>query len=274
MVGWSGQNRVTVSILPSTTYFASNNTNNAAPLDLRDLNPANPAILDSRGVNLNDITQGALGDCFLLSAIGSMAQRTPQAVLDLFVYPPVANGYVSVRIYREIGADPVMVRVRRTLDFGISQARLSNDYFDAGNVRYYEIWTQLLEKAYAQYFGWERVINGGSAFRVWQHFTGQATQVVVASNQTIPQITTALRNAVSAGQKVILSTHNNLESEWRVTIPGDPNPYTIISGHAYVVQSIDANDIVTLYNPHGPEAFPPRFRLADFKEYFWRIQKQ
>lgn len=276
--GWSGWNSVAISVLPKTKVFGSNNNQ----ANLRDSNPDGTP--HTPGINLNDIDQGSIGDCSFLAAIGAMAQRVPSQIEQLFIAAPSgsvvwADGTVLIKLFTQPGVNPnsyITSRVYATLDFGYSQAELSTDYLDGATAREYEIWTQMLEKFYARHIGWERFLGGFHwSYIVWKDLTGLNAQDVPTDGLTPAQIEANVRAALTAGEKLVVTT-SSAGTKWIFTIPGDPTPYTIFGGHAYVVQSIDANGIVTLYNPHGPlpPNSPVKFRIADFKTYFNGYQKQ
>jgi hypothetical protein len=102
--------------------------------------PAGPSHLDEK--------QGYLGDCYLIAAMGSVADKSKASVRNMFI--DNGDGTFTVRFYYNSKAD--YVTVTRELAISDSLSTLVFDgcgslYSDAGNV----LWLPLLEKAYVQW---------------------------------------------------------------------------------------------------------------------------
>jgi len=71
-----------------------------------------------------------------------------------------------------------------TLDDGALQANLSMDFTDSATARAYEVWPQILEKAFIKIWGWETFIGGGnSAYEIWQQLTNSWTSPRLVDTQ-------------------------------------------------------------------------------------------
>jgi len=113
----------------------------------------------------NDILQGGLGDCYLLAALASLAEK-PERIKDLFLtQEPNEEGLYHVLVCNR----------------GIWQVVTVDDYFPCdretrkpifaksnGN----ELWALLLEKAWAKIYGSYARISGGFPEECLRDFTG------------------------------------------------------------------------------------------------------
>jgi len=64
------------------------------------------------GVNANDIKQGTLGDCYLLSAMSVIAHSRPELITRIFhpqCHTPQENGMYTVMFYRN--RKPVIITI-------------------------------------------------------------------------------------------------------------------------------------------------------------------
>jgi hypothetical protein len=116
------------------------------------------------GISYDDVLQGSIGDCYLASAISSVAYANPDAVKNAI--KSNADGTYTVRFFEN--GRPVNINV----DGDMPQSAL-------GTARYAksrdskELWPGLLEKAYAQWKGgYEAIGNGGLAGAVSSAITG------------------------------------------------------------------------------------------------------
>lgn len=95
-------------------------------------------------LDLTQIRQGGVGDCFLLAGLTSLVVRSPQKIYDCMC--DNGDGTVTVRFYDICKAQPypeVFVRVKKE----VPQANTRNGYKDlyAKDI----LWVQMIEKAYA-----------------------------------------------------------------------------------------------------------------------------
>ncbi len=107
------------------------------PITLKEIPKETP--LFPHEPSVNDIAQGALGDCYLLAGLSSIVHASPQMIKDCM--RDNEDGTVTVRFYRDAKkADepmtPVYVRVKKSVPEG--------DVYAKGS-----LWVQMIEKAYA-----------------------------------------------------------------------------------------------------------------------------
>eukprot|EP01064_Diplonema_japonicum_P010265 TRINITY_DN17579_c0_g1_i1.p1 TRINITY_DN17579_c0_g1~~TRINITY_DN17579_c0_g1_i1.p1 ORF type:complete len:643 (+),score=127.56 TRINITY_DN17579_c0_g1_i1:65-1930(+) len=106
------------------------------------------------GVNPDDVQQGGLGDCWLLSAVSALSKHTD---LTSIFHPPCFNPYgvYSVRFIIDNKERYVVVDDYVPAD---QYERPSFSHSENG-----EIWVMILEKAYAKLHGNYQVLDGGVA---------------------------------------------------------------------------------------------------------------
>jgi calpain-15 len=123
--------------------------------------------LFDKGITPSDIAQGALGDCWLLSALACLSEfpGAIEAVFDNLQYNP--RGKYTLRLY-----DPNQMRfVPITIDdyFPIDETT-GTPCFTVPNGN--ELWVMLLEKAFAKFCGSYGELEGGHTIWALQCLTG------------------------------------------------------------------------------------------------------
>jgi hypothetical protein len=211
-----------------------------------------------------DEYQGSLGDCYFISALGTLADSNPAAVQNMFIdngdgtftvrfytgtYGTIynySNGSISAGFTNNIGtADYVTVdRILPTTTSGmLVYADYGASYTNTAN----SLWIPLAEKAYAQ---WNQTgkegrdglnayasIQGGWMAMVDAQVLGyNATDYIMTStNKQVAVSALAAKKAVTIGTL-----------QWSGTNLG------LYSSHAYAIIGYNAStDKFTLYNPWG-----------------------
>jgi hypothetical protein len=179
-----------------------------------------------------DVSQGLLGDCWLLGSLAETAARTPSVIKSMFI--DNGDGTWSVRIYHN--GLPDWVTVDNELPGG-------GAFYDAS--RNGVLWVALAEKAFAQEngSGWlgtsapgrnaYNSLNSGDPAFALSAITGRVAQDDY-------MIAGLAATAWQRGGLVVLASVNT-----------PPNP-SIVGYHAYAVVNYDvATDTYTLFNPWG-----------------------
>ena len=183
------------------------------------------------GPEYNDIRQGAVGDCYFLASLASLADTDPGTIEQMVA--PMGDGTYAVRYYRN--GQPVYVRVDAELpgsSFSPRYAKLTPDG---------ELWVALAEKAYAQFRYGENSyasISGGWMDPVYRAVTGLWTTRLWPSSSSVAS---SMASHLAAGHAVTVGSDSNAASP-------------IVGLHAYMVKSVevDAGEThVTVYNPWG-----------------------
>lgn len=197
--------------------------------------------------SMNDIKQGALGDCYMLAPLGAMVHRDPNAVAAMLKADPNAT----------------------TVQFGNGQSVTVPKLTDAqlamgGASDTQALWVRVIENAYGNRYFKNKpdhvardVMNGGSIRSAGLVFTGHwfdAIRLVGDYKKSVEQgvidkaataITDQLPKALADHKLALAST------------PAHEMPKSISPNHAYAVFGFDATaKTITLWNPHSNKFTP------------------
>lgn len=189
------------------------------------------------GVSYTDIDQNQIGDCYLMTALASLARTSPEVIQNMIT--DNKDGTYTVHFGGGLGD------VRVDDDFVVDQA---------GNVRYAgvgssatpELWVAVVEKAYAQASGGYDDIEGGHSYKAINELTGHNDFTVDDVSDFSPA---DVAQALDEGRSVTASSFSSDSKKY------DTSPDGIAGSHAYTVldvsQDASGNWEVTLYNPWG-----------------------
>ena len=195
-------------------------------------------------INVADINQGQLGDCFLLSALGELALYNPAAISKMIGIN--ANGTESVALFESPnGQTPgfgatTFSHTSQTVTNLFSTAAVNNAASQdvVGNSK--EIWAQVIEKAYAQANGgYASISNGGNPCIALQQLTGHTAQWQSPASTTAASLTSHINN----GDLIVMDTASTANL-----------PNHLVSNHAYMFEGLVNNNgvaCVKLGNPWG-----------------------
>ena len=201
---------------------------------------------DKTAINVDDIHQGQLGDCFLLSALGELALYDPAAISKMISVN--ANGTESVKLFESSTGAPAAigatsyVSTTQVVTNSFSSLGVNNGPTQDVRGSDKEIWTQVIEKAYAQANGGYAAINqGGNPTVALQQLTGHAAQWQLTNFVTA----SSLASDVAAGDILVMDTPNasNL-------------PFNLVGDHAYMFEGLVTSagtTCVKLGNPWGTD---------------------
>jgi hypothetical protein len=208
-----------------------------------------------------DEVQGLLGDCYLISSVGSIADRAPAAIQNMFIYN--GDNTWTVRFYVNGTADYVTVNRMLPVSGGqLVYADYGSLASNASNV----LWIPLIEKAYAE---WDETgnegrsnvntyadIEGGWMADVDAQVLGHAASsynLVTASDQA------ALVSGMTNNMAVTIGTISSSSSD-------DSLPYGLYGDHAYAVIGYNATaGTFVLYNPWGTDQPPAALSWAQLQ---------
>ena len=207
---------------------------------------ASGSLYSAAGPSHLDEHQGALGDCYLIAGLGSIADSSQAAIKNMFIAN--GDGTWTVRFFYNGKADYVTVNNKLPIS-GNSFVfdGYGSKYFSASNT----LWLPLLEKAYVQWNEsgktWRGVytnnyssIEGGWMGDVYTQAVGCSTIYVMDTSGSNAK--TTLINSLSGHQAVTLGT---------VDTPNFNNT-GLYGDHAYNVLSYSSSSgKFTLYNPWG-----------------------
>jgi hypothetical protein len=201
-----------------------------------DPDPSAPAVAfrkengDADEVDLHDVKQGSIGDCYLMVSLAGLT-RTPEgralirnAIVEnkndagqvvsytVTLHKPEPHGWFAPTTFAE-----VRVTVDGSFGCGHALARLGD------HASFQETWPLLIEQAYAQCFGgYDTIGQGGTAAGALQVLTGREAEHIVLDMLT-SYSETRLARQVASGQIVVLGTKRG------------EHPQGVVGNHAYLV---------------------------------------
>jgi calpain-15 len=189
------------------------------------MNPKEIAVF--RGIEPNDIRQGALGDCYLLCCLSTLAER-----------PKLVERLIITEEFNHVGCYAIWL-----CDAGTWRSVIVDDFFPYNPSTRLpaftksngpELWVLLLEKAYAKLFGGYDVIEGGLPQYALKDLTGAPYESKESDDPNV-----MWDFIKESNDKNYLLTCYSKSTEIRE----EKNPLGIVSGHAYSI--LDAKEVVT-----------------------------
>ncbi|MFG6401178.1 C2 family cysteine protease [Microbacterium sp. P04] len=234
--------------------------------------PVTESILDDDAFDADDVSQGSIGDCFMLSTIVSLlgTDEGDEFLRDHVKWDAERNGYV-VTIYvngeaKDVFVDNVYGQGARQDDW--EWLILSGDKASIA---------ALYEAAIAEEYGYG-FLDGGVPADAMEIITGE--EVLEVKNESYAGLSNdqldPLRENLADGGQVVLSSPR--EGDHTITVQG-PDGATrevdIVSTHSYAVTRIEDDGSVWVRNPWGPGNSADgggEFRVSaeDVEALFWR----
>ena len=207
---------------------------------------------EAAAINVADINQGQLGDCFLLSSIGEEALFHPSAISNMIHVN--SNGTETVTLFTaRNGSLPGFGTtgfraVSETVTNSFSAASVNNGATQDVVGNHKEIWPQVLEKAVATLDGgYTAIANGGNPMIAMEELTGQTATDLSPASLTLA----TLQKDIAAGDLMVFDTTAK-----------SGLPYGLVGSHAYMFDKLTGSGssaAVQLLNPWGfdqPAAIP------------------
>lgn len=196
-----------------------------------------------------DLLQGALGDCYLLSAISVMGEKNISLCIKS-KEEDAASGAFLVKMYKCGEYEEYLI-----IDDYFPVGRDNNWLFAQSdmerNERVLEMWPMILEKAYAKlYKSYER-IGGGKVHIALAELTGGIPQYIKITDSiqdNIEEFWERLYNYHDSGYMLGAGTPENVRGD------SVANENGIVQGHAYAIMDVvdfQGEKLVKLRNPHG-----------------------
>lgn len=227
-------------------------------------------------VDINDVKQGALGDCYLISAIAGVAKDNPSYIKKLITYKEDET-FATVKLYIRKSNGTRTAQTTK-VDFYFPVSGVKAAFAKAGDG---ELWVMVIEKAYAKLMGgYDSIGRGGDPGEALAVLTGNEAVVKEMSDDD-KSLGTDLEGAVVAGKTSVAGTKVNTEipSGYTVTAinPDRTDGYEVaLSGgnkifcsHAYTVTGVDKTaNKVKLRNPHGGSDANLEITFKEFRDCF------
>jgi hypothetical protein len=197
-------------------------------------------------INVMDINQDGLGDCYLLSSIGEIALLRPSFITNMIHVN--ANGTETVGLYT--GSNGNLPTWNTPTSALKAVGQVVSNVFDPNSVNsgatqdvangLKEIWPQVIEKAYAQLNGgYNNISNGGSPLVAMAELTGHASTYSTPATMSLA----SLMADQNAGDMMVFDT----KASGALT-------NGLYNNHAYMFDGITgggSSAMVHLLNPWG-----------------------
>ena len=211
------------------------------------------AVLFSKEKNLDDIVQGNLGDCYLISAMSVLKE---EHIKNCFILPKdikpedaVKAGAFLVRLFNG-GEEEVFVLVDDYFYKYTDNPDWVYVHSDRSNEKERVIWPMVLEKAYAKMYGGYDKIEGGLIHIALAELTGCVPQLI--------NIATEYGDHIDQFWNKLLAYHENGyllgASTPNTEITEEVSQKKMVKGHAYSILDVREykdNHLIKLRNPHG-----------------------
>jgi hypothetical protein len=199
---------------------------------------ASGQLFGSKGPRYQDVRQGELGDCWLMSALGEIALRAPQDLRKMFIY----NGDQTWTVRFYVNGQPTYVTVDRYLPTnGAGQFVYANLGQSVNNPKE-ALWVALAEKAYAQ-------LNASSGLG---RSAGTSYAALGGGNMAYPidQISDKwIDHGWSLSQKTMVQAWKQGQL---ICLASGNGGGKIVGGHGYALVGYNAKaGTFTVFNPWG-----------------------
>lgn len=219
-------------------------------------------LIDDEGIEPDDIRQGGLGDCWLISSLRGIAGSPEGAQLLAENIEDNGDGTYDVTLYDD--GEPVVVTVTGEIPVDAD----GNPVYAGNDGGPTELWPMLFEKAMAQQFGGAyEDLDADWPARAMEALTGHDVETydegfLPWDGKDFPDAQ-SLHDRLEDGGVLVASTNGDGEK----ASDGD-----LVSNHAYTVTDVDPDTgRVTVQNPWGSGYPPITMSHAEFEKRFARL---
>jgi len=203
------------------------------------------------GVQVSDVRQGAIGDCYLAAALAAVAGTSPAAITNAI--KDNGDGTFTVRFYQldwtgSKKAESVTVDADLPFSGDLPAYAKSTESVDGKPA--HELWPSILEKAYAQWKGsYDAIGHGGNAGDVMEALTGERARSRSTSGDT-DALWTKMKEATEKKKPMCAGSGDKDDAKYK-----DPKA-GVYGWHAYTVLGVEekktgdkTEKLVRLRNP-------------------------
>jgi len=205
--------------------------NIADPTDINTkANFASSPLFPTAGPGTQDVDQGNVGDCWLMSGLGEAAKSNQNSIFRTVV--PFGDGTFGVKL----GSNYYRVDAELPVDAS-GNLRMAGSGVDDS------IWVAIIEKAYTHYRTGANTyasLASGWSTEAWNAIGASSTAKISYTSGNEAAAGTYIRNRMIAGNAVVVSINNA------------PAASGLVSQHVYMVDAVDTVlQQITLRNPWG-----------------------
>jgi len=189
-------------------------------------------------VDVNDVAQGILGNCYFLASLSGLAEE-PERVKSIFE-TTLANRYGKYSVRFFVQGVPVIMTVDDR--FPCYNNETQEPLFSKPKGK--ELWALLIEKAWAKLYKSYVKIEAGTVEEALEDLTGAPSFVFFVDKETDDAIWEKLKHADLKKYVIGASSRENINKE----------ATGIVENHAYTVVSVhetEGHKLVRIRNPWG-----------------------
>lgn len=208
-----------------------------------------------------DVQQGALGDCWLITSMQSIASTNPELIEENV--EDNGDGTYTVTLYRD--GEPVEYVVRPEFPAHDGDPQYADNPGDR------ELWPLLYEKAMAQHMGgsWDDIVHDSPSTGI-EAITGQETHTERTGSGFLgldpPPDADEIREVLDNQGQVTLSSHDEVGD--RPAYQGEDG---VVTDHIYWVKEVTADGTLVIVNPHDPTETAHEMSYDEYRENFSHI---
>lgn len=237
---------------------------------------------DGADIDPNDVHQGNLGDCYLMASMAAIAQQNPDAIRRMI--RDNGDGTYTVTLYRNSQPlrfwqpeyEPVEVTV--TPEFPTVDGDPIFAQPGDGSGAQQELWTLLVEKAYAQQRGGYQNAESGWGHMALGTLTGVESEWYAPSSMSVHELASQFDqgHAITVSSLADLSVDVGGETVWDIPDASDVHPLfqsdVLFERHEYYVTGVNPEaGTVSIRNPWGSHLPEIDLSFDDFQTAFRRV---
>ncbi len=230
---------------------------------------------DANDIDPHDVKQGSLGDCYLIGGMAAVARANPEYIRKLI--RDNGDGTYDVTLYiKNKNFDPKGTAKTVTIDgrFPSSDKGATAKYARFGDKgpKGQELWTMLIEKAWAVHKGTYTGIEGGHVNDDGKFAGAIALLTNLEEGYYTPgsigdaKLAQMIRDALDKKMPVACDS-KNLDKE-APALKADADKAGVVGNHAYAPETVDVKKLtIDLQNPWG-QNHVRGLSIADFKRFY------